>query len=154
MFRAAKLFSQNVRLLLTESRRSPAAAGLPRPEGRLGGTRGLELSPCSVFLHECCRYPSVVLTFERCAAYAADPDQTCRQALATVLPVDHTRCTTSRVFSCWNSTGSEHLGSPPRPRVVAAFPRLEAPIGSDNGTSVNHRPRVDSTPEPHSDSAA
>ena len=37
----------------------------------------------------------------------------------------------------WNSTGSEHLGSPPRPRVVAALPRLEAPIGSDNGTSVN-----------------
>ena len=57
MFCGAKLFSQNVRLLLTESRRSPAAAGLPRPEGRLGGTRGLELSPCSVFLHECCRYP-------------------------------------------------------------------------------------------------
>ena len=57
MFHAAELFSQNVRLLLTEPRRSPAAAGLPRPEGRLGGTRGLELSPCSVFLHECCRYP-------------------------------------------------------------------------------------------------
>ena len=43
----------------------------------------------------------------------------------------------ARSISCWNSTGSEHLGSPPRPRVVAALPRLEAPIGSDNGTSVN-----------------
>ena len=42
-------------------------------------------------------------------------------------------------ISCWNSTGSEHLGSPPRPRVVAAFPRREAPFGSDNGTYVNHR---------------
>ena len=33
MFRGgAKLFTQNVRFFLTEPRRSPAAAGLPRPE--------------------------------------------------------------------------------------------------------------------------
>ena len=57
MFQAAKLFIQNGRLFLTESRRSPAAAGLPRPEAGSGSTRGLELSPCSVFLHECGRYP-------------------------------------------------------------------------------------------------
>ena len=36
---------------VSRRRRSPA------PGGRLGGTRGLELSPWSVFLHECCRYP-------------------------------------------------------------------------------------------------
>ena len=38
MFHAAELFSQNVRLFLTEPRRSPAAAGLPAPGGRLGST--------------------------------------------------------------------------------------------------------------------
>ena len=57
MFHAAELFGQNGRLFLTESRRSPAAAGLPRPEAGSGSPRGLELSPCSVFLHECGRYP-------------------------------------------------------------------------------------------------
>ena len=36
MFYAAELFGQNERLFLTESRRSPAAAGLPAPGGRLG----------------------------------------------------------------------------------------------------------------------
>ena len=49
MFQAAKLFIQNERLFLTESRRSPAAAGLPCHEAGSGSTRGLELSPCSVF---------------------------------------------------------------------------------------------------------
>ena len=33
MFHAAEPFSQNGRLFLTEPRRSPAAAGFPRPEG-------------------------------------------------------------------------------------------------------------------------
>ena len=57
MFRGAKLFTQNVRFFLTEPRRSPAAAGLPRPGGRLGSTQGLELSPWSVFPHGSGRYP-------------------------------------------------------------------------------------------------
>ena len=57
MFHAAELCGQNERLFLTESRRSPAAAGLPCHEAGSGSTRGLELSPCSVFLHECGRYP-------------------------------------------------------------------------------------------------
>ena len=39
----------------------------PAPGGRLGGTRGLELSPWSVFLHECCRYPDLA------AAVPLDP---------------------------------------------------------------------------------
>ena len=58
MFRGAKLFSQNVRFFLTEPRRFPAAAGLPRPGGRLGSTQGLELSPWSVFPHGSGRYPN------------------------------------------------------------------------------------------------
>ena len=41
MFRGAKLFSQNVRFFLTEPRRSPAAAGLPRPEAGSGAPEGL-----------------------------------------------------------------------------------------------------------------
>ena len=41
MFRAAKLFSQNERFFLTEPRRSPAAAGLPRPEAGSGAPEGL-----------------------------------------------------------------------------------------------------------------
>ena len=41
MFRAAELFGQNVRLLLTEPRRSPAAAGLSRPEAGSGAPEGL-----------------------------------------------------------------------------------------------------------------
>ena len=57
MFRGAKLFSQNVRFFLTEPRRFPDAAGLPRPAAGSGATRGLALSPWSVFPHECCRYP-------------------------------------------------------------------------------------------------
>ena len=57
MFHATELFGHDATLFLTEPHRSPAAAGLPAPGGRLGGTRGLELSPWSVFLHECCRYP-------------------------------------------------------------------------------------------------
>ena len=44
-------------VLPTEPRRSPAAAGLPRPGGRLGSTQGLELSPWSVFPHGSGRYP-------------------------------------------------------------------------------------------------
>ena len=62
MFHAPEVLDQNGRLFLTESRRSPAAAGLPRPEAGSGSTRGLELSPCSVFLHECGRYPERGLT--------------------------------------------------------------------------------------------
>ena len=58
MFRGAKLFSQNVRFFLTEPRWFPAAAGLPRPAAGSGATRGLALSPWSVFPHECCWYPS------------------------------------------------------------------------------------------------
>ena len=65
MFRAAKLFSQNVRFFLTEPRRSPAAAGLPRPGGRLGSTQGLELSPWSVFPHGSGRYPYSARTGRR-----------------------------------------------------------------------------------------
>ena len=57
MFHAAKLFSQNERLFLTEPRRSPGRRRSPAPGGRLGSTRGLELSPCSVFPHESGRYP-------------------------------------------------------------------------------------------------
>ena len=41
MFRGAQLFSQNVRLFLTEPRRSPAAAGLPCPEAGSGAPEGL-----------------------------------------------------------------------------------------------------------------
>ena len=41
MFHAAELFGQNVRLFLTEPRRSPAAAGLPRPEAGSGAPEGL-----------------------------------------------------------------------------------------------------------------
>ena len=58
MFRAARLFSQTERFFLTEPRRSPAAAGLPRPEAGSGAPEGLELSPCSVFRHESGRYPT------------------------------------------------------------------------------------------------
>ena len=57
MFHAAELFGQNVRFFLTEPRRFPDAAGLPRPAAGSGATRGLALSPWSVFPHECCRYP-------------------------------------------------------------------------------------------------
>ena len=56
MFHAAEPFGQNGHLFLTKPRRSPAA-GLPRPEAGSGAPEGLELSPWSVFLHECCRYP-------------------------------------------------------------------------------------------------
>ena len=48
MFRAAELFGQNVRFFLTEPRRFPDAAGLPRPAAGSGATRGLALSPWSV----------------------------------------------------------------------------------------------------------
>ena len=65
MFHAAELFGQNVHLFLTEPRRSPAAAGLPRPEAGSGAPEGLELSPWSVFLHECCRYPLHVASYMR-----------------------------------------------------------------------------------------
>ena len=65
MFHAAELFGQNVHLFLTEPRRSPAAAGLPRPEAGSGAPEGLELSPWSVFLHECCRYLRAVGTPRR-----------------------------------------------------------------------------------------
>ena len=41
MFHAAELFGQNVRFFLTEPRRSPAAAGLPRPEAGSGAPEGL-----------------------------------------------------------------------------------------------------------------
>ena len=57
VFHAAELFGHDAHLFLTEPRRSPARRRSPAPGGRLGGTRGLELSPWSVFPHECCRYP-------------------------------------------------------------------------------------------------
>ena len=41
VFHAAELFGQNVRFFLTEPRRFPAAAGLPRPEAGSGASRGL-----------------------------------------------------------------------------------------------------------------
>ena len=45
MFHAAELFGQNVHLFLTEPRRSPAAAGLPRPEAGSGAPEGLGAEP-------------------------------------------------------------------------------------------------------------
>ena len=55
------------RFFLTEPRRSPAAAGLPRPEAGSGAPEGLELSPCSVFRHESGRYPYLAQVTDRTA---------------------------------------------------------------------------------------
>ena len=58
MFHAAELFGQNVRFFLTEPRRFPAAAGLPRPEASSGTPRRLALSSWSVFFARIWSVPS------------------------------------------------------------------------------------------------
>ena len=58
MFHTTELFGHDARFFLTEPRWFPDAAGLPRPAAGSGATRGLALSPWSVFPHECCQYPT------------------------------------------------------------------------------------------------
>ena len=57
--RGNSTWSSTSRSIDPEPRRFPDAAGLPRPAAGSGATRGLALSPWSVFPHECCRYPEL-----------------------------------------------------------------------------------------------
>ena len=126
--RGNSTWSSTSRSIDPEPRRFPDAAGLPRPAAGSGATRGLALSPWSVFPHECCRYPdnadgrprSTLGSTSRPKTAAASPGRSPRPPSSGTgsappppapWPPSHGGRTVHPVRQAW-STGAEVAGAP------------------------------------------